>query len=212
MKYLALLKDSLLEAIDTKVFYVMIGLSVLVILLVACIGFTPEPVATFPERFTVRPLNVAPEDLKKLPLGMPDEAIAADPGPYKQVSIQPRDGAPDRPSSPLRFHIRAQYLTPEEAGKVRHDPEQSIAFIKSRFATVGDWKIFQIADVKLIPSESLNQVDFEVDALPTRSTLRVWPHEPNLFFGAWPLSWFKRTALAYEIWEIEDQLVGGLGS
>ena len=35
MKYLAILKDSLREAIDTKVFYVMVGLSLVVILFTA---------------------------------------------------------------------------------------------------------------------------------------------------------------------------------
>lgn len=43
MKYLAILKDSLREALDSKVFYVMIGLSVLVILFFASMGFSPLP-------------------------------------------------------------------------------------------------------------------------------------------------------------------------
>src|SRR5262245_55959244 len=41
MKYLALLKDSLLEAIDAKVLYVMGGLSVLLMLLVGSVSFRP---------------------------------------------------------------------------------------------------------------------------------------------------------------------------
>ena len=45
MKFLAVLKDSLREAIDTKVFYVMIGLSLLVALFTGTMTFTPKPVA-----------------------------------------------------------------------------------------------------------------------------------------------------------------------
>jgi len=41
MKYLAILKDSLREAIDTKVFYAMLALSLVLILFVASIGFRP---------------------------------------------------------------------------------------------------------------------------------------------------------------------------
>ena len=41
MKYFAILKDSLLEAIDTKVFYVMAGPSALLILLALTIRFEP---------------------------------------------------------------------------------------------------------------------------------------------------------------------------
>lgn len=43
MKYLAILKDSLRETLDSKVLYFMIGLSVLVILAVASMSFQPEP-------------------------------------------------------------------------------------------------------------------------------------------------------------------------
>src|SRR2546427_7289532 len=41
MKYLAILKDSLREAIDTKVFYAMLILSLILIVIVASIGFRP---------------------------------------------------------------------------------------------------------------------------------------------------------------------------
>jgi ABC-type transport system involved in multi-copper enzyme maturation permease subunit len=41
MKFLAILKDSLRETLDTKVFYVMVGFSLLVILLVGSIGYHP---------------------------------------------------------------------------------------------------------------------------------------------------------------------------
>jgi ABC-type transport system involved in multi-copper enzyme maturation permease subunit len=43
MKYVAILKDSLYEALDTKVIYVTVGLSCLVILGVASISFNPQP-------------------------------------------------------------------------------------------------------------------------------------------------------------------------
>ncbi len=43
MKYLAILKDSVREALDSKVLYVLMGLSVLVILAVAGMTFEPQP-------------------------------------------------------------------------------------------------------------------------------------------------------------------------
>lgn len=44
MKFLAILRDSLREALDTSVFYVMVGLSALTILVVASISFRPVPI------------------------------------------------------------------------------------------------------------------------------------------------------------------------
>jgi ABC-type transport system involved in multi-copper enzyme maturation permease subunit len=43
MKYLAILKDSLREAIDTKVMYFMIALSIILMLFIASIGYRPVP-------------------------------------------------------------------------------------------------------------------------------------------------------------------------
>ena len=43
MKYLAILKDSFREAIDSKVLYVTVGLSLLLTLLVVSISFRPVP-------------------------------------------------------------------------------------------------------------------------------------------------------------------------
>lgn len=43
MKFLAILRDSVREALDAKVIYVLFGLSALVIVLVFGISFTPEP-------------------------------------------------------------------------------------------------------------------------------------------------------------------------
>ena len=43
MKFLAMLKDSLRETLDVKLFYVMIGLSLVVCLLIGSITYTPVP-------------------------------------------------------------------------------------------------------------------------------------------------------------------------
>ena len=45
MKLLAILKDSFLEAVDSKIIYVMMGLSLLVTLLVLTTSFRPLPAA-----------------------------------------------------------------------------------------------------------------------------------------------------------------------
>lgn len=44
MKYLAILKDSLLEALDSKVLYVMVGLSLVVIILIGSVSYHPASV------------------------------------------------------------------------------------------------------------------------------------------------------------------------
>ena len=43
MKFLAILKDSLREALDLKIFYAMVALSLLTVVLVSSISFEHEP-------------------------------------------------------------------------------------------------------------------------------------------------------------------------
>lgn len=43
MKFLAMLRDSLRETLDVKLFYVMVGLSLLVVLLAASVTYKPVP-------------------------------------------------------------------------------------------------------------------------------------------------------------------------
>ena len=52
MKFLPILKDSLREALDTKVFYVMVGFSLLVIMLVGSLGYHPVSVEEEAHRLT----------------------------------------------------------------------------------------------------------------------------------------------------------------
>src|SRR5690242_19260183 len=52
MKFLAILKDSLREALDTKVIYFTLGLSLLIILLTGSLSFRPVPVDEQVQGFT----------------------------------------------------------------------------------------------------------------------------------------------------------------
>src|SRR5439155_27277127 len=98
MKYLAILKDSLLEAIDTKVFYVMAGLSLLVTLLTATLSFKPRPMGKLMQ-IMAAPMQA--DDIKQL---RPDQLmmLAMGTGKYEVKSSEPRDGGPEGPGSPYR--------------------------------------------------------------------------------------------------------------
>jgi ABC-type transport system involved in multi-copper enzyme maturation permease subunit len=211
VKYLAILKDSFREAIDTKVFYVMLAMSSVVLLLVGSMSFTPRPVADLPDIFTTLPLNATPAELKKfgggfgIPLQLRSQLWVKD-------KVEPLDGAPDSPNSPLRFTIRAQFFKEEEATKVQKAPAATEEFIRERFATFGDWKVFEVIHVEPAASSNPRQVTFEVETRPTPATRRVWPCEPSLFFGTVPLRIFDTVPLAQQLYFIEGALVKDVGA
>src|SRR5262249_36110554 len=127
MKLWAILKDSFREALDTTVFYVMIGTSAVLALLVGSVGFTPQPAAEIPELYPRLPLTPPPAELAKIPVGLPmgPKALTS---LYTLVKVETQDRAPDRPDSPLRFTIKAQYVSRDEAAKVRADPTPAREF------------------------------------------------------------------------------------
>jgi ABC-type transport system involved in multi-copper enzyme maturation permease subunit len=205
MKYLAILKDSVREAIDSKVLYVMVGLSVLVTLFVLTLSFKPLSAETLLRDMMRGDMlavmgghgQVQAEHRRAMEFERAAVAQAGQvDGPFELAGVDVLKGAPDSPDSEYRAIIRKHYRSPEAAAAVRKAPEQAVAALRQRFAKFEEYELIKIADVRLAASdnrfragkdESTNDVFFEVTTLPTPATRRLWPHEPSLFFGAVPL-------------------------
>jgi ABC-type transport system involved in multi-copper enzyme maturation permease subunit len=213
VRYLAILKDSLLEAVDTKVMYVMLVLSSILILFAGSLSFTPQSCQKIPSEFTVASLELAGQGnaQKKTRFVLPGFGWFGSSSTWTQQSVEPADQAPDRPDSPLRFVLRRSFPNKEEAATVQEAPEATEDLIREHFATYGDWKIFQVTAVEALPSTGPREVSFQVETRPTSATRRAWPHQPNLLFGSVPLSAFKDVPLGIQIWVIEDSLVNNMG-
>jgi ABC-type transport system involved in multi-copper enzyme maturation permease subunit len=112
----------------------------------------------------------------------------------------------------MRFTIHIGFAKDEDAAKARQSPAATEEFIRERFATFNDWKIFTVDRVELAASQNSKQAAFEVYTQPTEATRRVWPCEPSLFFGTVPLSVFKTATLGMQIYVIEGTLVNGVGA
>jgi ABC-type transport system involved in multi-copper enzyme maturation permease subunit len=119
--------------------------------------------------------------------------------------------AADSPDSPLRFVIRRAFPSKEEAAKVQAAPAATEDFIREHFAAYGDWKIFQVTSVKLLPSSGTREVSFEVETIPTGVTRLAWPHQPSILFGYRAIPALKTVPLGVQIWMIEDSLVNNWG-
>lgn len=217
MKALAILKDSLREAIDTKVFYVMVGLSCLVTLFTLTLSFQPRPGENF---------------MKLMVLGMYGDLQDLDPEHLMQVANDPKfkayevkgsepvDGAADGPSSPYTVTIVAHAQNAAEAARTAGAPAEIETKIRQRFGMLDDLKLLDVTDVRLgrkgdpfVPDTMPDkEVYFVAKVQPTSAARRLWPHEPSLFFGAIPMSFLGELPLGLQLYIIEDQVVGGIGA
>jgi ABC-type transport system involved in multi-copper enzyme maturation permease subunit len=218
MKLLAILRDSLREAIDSKVFYVMIGLSVVVTLLASTTTFKPRPAQEIMQIATVF------LTLDESEMNDPDRLLARGRSGtldfYEVVGVSPREGETDAPSSHFTVLLRAPKARPD-AEKEKPEPKKPAEeLIKERFGAMQEFRFLAVDEVKSIQANDprlpephdLEAAYYEVKTSPTAATLRMWPHEFSLFFGGLPLLSTERVPLGYQLFLIEDFVIAGIGA
>jgi ABC-type transport system involved in multi-copper enzyme maturation permease subunit len=227
MKFLAILKDSLREAIDTKVFYVMVGLSLLITLIIFTVSFTP--------RSGERLMQTSAITMSKGMDNIPYEqllvtALLHESTEYDAMGTEPIGGAPPGPESPHRVTVVHHSPDAAAAEAFRADLASAEERIKDRFGRIGELRLFTVTDVRPAPQGSAfvperpvpTDAFFLVDVTPTPVARRMWPHDAYIFFGAVPLptAFFMilsnrpltDPSLGTEVFALEDGLVNGIGA
>jgi ABC-type transport system involved in multi-copper enzyme maturation permease subunit len=191
MKYLAILKDSFREAIDAKVFYVMLGLSAFVILLVASVSYRP----------------VTLEDEVRTLVGQLS-FLSGFQGDRMRLDLTVRDFEQTNDVyEPWRGNYRFTLSAPDPKDKhIREVPQVLVEqILKSRFPWLEN---VQVTSTKVPEAE---EARFRVTTEGTKITsMNEWPHEPSIL-GFVPLS-FMRSSLSYRVFWVEDLLVNGVGA
>lgn len=217
MKFLAILGDSLRESIDAKVFYVMIGLSSLLILLALSFEFKPQPGANLILELATAGMNIKEGDLDFSGGGDPNLLILqlmmrARLGAWSSKDGTPANSQPDLPDSTFKIRLRSQF-NPVWANPPP-DPEQAI---RDRFGRFETWRIVKVLDVQKLESDggidlgNLFSSSYEVTARVTPAGKRLWPYNCSLFFGLLPL-FQQGIPLAAILYVIENYIINGLGA
>lgn len=213
MKFLAILRDSLREAIDLKVFYVMVGLSAFLILLALTVTFTPAGDAKEFMGMAAAPLSVNAEEAG-LELQDPGRAFdwllsQAGKGSYEVVHAEAIQGPEDHPESHYRVLLRwrAGLL---DRGKV--DPGKELQRVREGFGNLLGSRTVAVTDARLVSRNAVgSQPDIELTTAPSRLTKRLWKHNFSILFGLVPLP-FLNGPLAGQLLLIENNLVNFLGA
>jgi ABC-type transport system involved in multi-copper enzyme maturation permease subunit len=218
MKFLAILRDSLRETLDVKLFYVMVGLSLLVVLLVGSISYKP---VSMERRLTFQTnlINLAlraqlqsqPEmqgldahiDIKDFQqTGGPSEPWLADYSFVYSVSVS--DDQPQGPAGVLGQKGKKGRELFKDNLKRAITAEQLGRELKGLFTEV---------DVKEMPPQGDEQLRYQVTTskgTPVKSR-QEWFHEPALFFGLVPVP-VPLFSLGREIEFIGDDIIGSWGA
>jgi ABC-type transport system involved in multi-copper enzyme maturation permease subunit len=198
VKYLSILKDSLREALDSKILYVTLALSLLLILFLGSISFRPLT----PEEDLQGLLDI----LNTWVWGMRAQGQGGG-EPVRAEVVDFRQTNPDE--QPWRGDYRFTI--------VMHAPEAAKNFLKGDLEQLRGFLALQLWWAK---EADIPPAKWSADGREARFTVttrgsrirdaRDWQYEPGLFFGALPLSWF-RMSLTYSVYLIENRLVNMIG-
>lgn len=215
MKYLAILKDSFREAIDTKVFYVTIGLSLLLAFVLASVSFLPVPAEEALKHMTSKFLVVYRDRGQSL---IPERVFVD----YQISDLQQLNSAAEPQAGDYRFTLTCPATKLRQAAQVWNSPASADLgeapnpdsipdavvedYLRGQFAVHGN---LEVSSVHKLPSSTADKLALQVETKGTKA-VRGWLHDPCLFFGTVPLRPF-RTTLGFAVFWIEDGLVNGLG-
>jgi ABC-type transport system involved in multi-copper enzyme maturation permease subunit len=200
MKALAILRDSLREAIDTKVFYVMMTLSGLLILLVASLSF---------RRLTVE------DDLAQL-TGTINWAVGLSPQSglprLAYEDFRQTNDAAEPWKGDYAFTFVMEFPDEARAKEVRKGFLRSQLQDLKRDLLQRPFDYLDNLKITEVPSTDPAQIRYAVTSHGTKiDDFRAWKYEPSLFFGGLPMSIF-RGPLGGIVYFVEDWLVNGLGA
>jgi ABC-type transport system involved in multi-copper enzyme maturation permease subunit len=230
MRYLAILKDSFREALDTWVLVVMVILSTLSILAVGTLSFKPLPAKEAMDQFFPNPklqgismmfvalnhaeLNrsqVDPEEIKAKREGEDILGRMMLISEYRLDKVDLVAGEADSPES--TYALTVSELFPR-VGKI-DDPDKAIEKGTSRVRTIfqkaedlGFLKIKEVSGKfeEMKDDAHVARVRYKVVLEGNSRTLRIWAHEPSLFFGALPLE-AASAPLGYQLYVLGQNVI-----
>jgi ABC-type transport system involved in multi-copper enzyme maturation permease subunit len=205
MKFLAILKDSLREALDTTVFYVMIGLSALTVLVVGSFSFRPVSVEEDLNKL-IRQINWGIQrQLRKMPEGFqrPEWQV--------QDFVQTNASAP-----PWERDYSFTLVTPLPGGAamgqfVGEDQRREIGHGLEQMFRRQLLRHLDNVSVTEVKGAAPGELHFQVASHGSKVTAAAdWPHEPTMLF-ALPLT-FWHPPVSNFVQYVQSLLVNTLGA
>lgn len=199
MRYFAILKDSLREALDTWSLYVLLLLSTLAIGFVATVSFKPLSAEATMQQFFLGsgkgiPLAIALDSHKPEKMDRHGNRLAMI-GQFRLVSVEQLEGEADAPDGLYLITLAPQVIGDANGG----DDQPIIDGIREAFKDAEDFHYVEIKGIERKNRKEGDRPYYLVTLKGTDQMFRVWASEPSIFFGAVPMGGFS-APLAFQIY------------
>lgn len=211
MKYIAILKDSLREALDAKVLFVLLALSTLTIVLVATISVTPLPADQTMKQFfpSEMPLSVVLDSHK------PEKKQTRRPGRKKAevISLSRLEkvellrGEANSPESDYVLTIVQTVSRAEDAGGKDDLRAASLHAVREIFKDAEEFGFLTVDEPEFVQVAGNNENSFQyrVTVHSTPTTRRIWYGDLH-FAGFVPFGPFLATIAGSKTGQVGFQL------
>ena len=197
MKFLAILKDSLREAVDTKVFYVTLGLSAFLILLIGSVSFRPITVEDQADQLA-RGIGFA----RRFARGATIPELKIQNFEHTGPAGEPWNGS-------YRFDMVLHFADKNAAnGEGNRNP-----IGKDAIRRMLDQAFYRFEKVEISDPETIDLQNIRYAVRIEGSKIdqsRDWVYEPSILFAI-PLPFFP-TSLSGAVYWIEDFLINHFGA
>jgi len=228
MRYLAILKDSFREALDSWVLMILIIMSTLVILGLGTFSFKPLPAQAAMEQFFPHPklkgtsiafvalnhreINRGEIDAVDLRGKKGDNKLFDGLqliNEYRLEKVELLSGTPDAPESEYALTIGEVFPFPG-ADEKKH-LERGQTRVRGIFQKAEDMGFLKIASVEGSVQQAQDPAGrprrvYRAVLQGTGQTYRIWAHEPSLFFGAVPIE-AASAPLGYQLYVIAQNVL-----
>lgn len=224
MQFIAILKDSIREALDARIFWIIGLVGGILVLLGLTMRFEPLPKGKAVIGNLVNSLNPGPEGNGRGGPGrgrpMGNNLFGAFQGIFRQgdskivlVDAVPVSGG-DLPTSDWKITLE---MDPQIA-KAKGAPD-SPSFLMDNFGKIANTPVVSVRDAKIVKKGAEGKPEtIELEIVPGTGFSRLWPTKFSLFFGGLVIADCSERrvtpfdALGQQILIMEDILVAGIGT
>lgn len=193
MKYLAILKDSFRETLDSKLLYVTLALSGILLFVVGSVKFHP---------LSLREQLDGVAWIYGLAFGQQGSVTC------EVVEVAQTNDAPEPRRGDYRFTLMLRFAGEDQANSDGVNKQHQLEF----FVREVCWWLEKV-ETRRVPNTPKNEVHVEFTSRGTKiANAESWLHEPQLFFGAVPTGPLFRNSLSYWVYFIENRLVNTIGA
>jgi ABC-type transport system involved in multi-copper enzyme maturation permease subunit len=208
MRFIAIIEDTFREAAASYVTLIQLALTIVFVILLASISFTPGDADQSLQPFGPYLLEAQRTDPDATRLFQDYRLNVRNPF---EVRGQDKTVGPPKPGSDYHLTLTVNCEDPGAGEELRRSSERMQEFLRREFGRLGSWRYFEVTDVRLQGDAAgrwvPNGARFELTTRPSADLRLAWSCHVTALFGLVDFGTYNSRPLGRWLWEIENDMM-----